>query len=81
LARPEYFTEISRHAACLGNKQNARRITVEPMHEHRTIAIFIGHGGQHAIDMPRHTRAALHRQPIGLIQDHQIAILEEDHLA
>jgi hypothetical protein len=51
------------------------------MHEHRPVAFFIGHRSQHAIDMFRHAGAALHREPIWLVQNHQIAILEQDHLA
>ncbi len=51
LARAENLAELGRHAARLGDKEHTGRIAIEPMDEHRTLALFIRERSQHAIDM------------------------------
>ncbi len=50
------------------------------MHEPRPLAAeAIGHAGQHAVDVARGARAALHREPKRLVQHQHLVVLVEDH--
>ncbi len=80
-ARTEGRAEFGRDLARLGDKQHAGSVAVEPMHQHRPLALFVGERGEHAVDVALGARAALHRQAIGLVEHDQVAVLEQDHRA
>ena len=50
------------------------------MDETRALALLIGEGVEHAINMVRGARAPLHGEAIGLVQHHEPLVLEEHHL-
>ena len=74
----EDATELGRSFATLGDKQHARRIPVETMHETRTVAETVRHSGQHAVDVALGARAALNGDAEGLVQHHYRLVLEQD---
>ena len=47
--------------------------------EYGSFAALVGEGGQHAVDVALGAGAALHRETIGLVEHHHVAILEQDH--
>ena len=51
------------------------------MHQHRPVAAFVGDRGEHAVDVHLGARPALHGEAERLVEDHQVAILEQDHVA
>ncbi len=79
VARAENRAELGGDLARLGDQQHARRVAVEPMRQHRPLALLVAQRLEHAVDMPLGARAALHRQAEGLVQHHQVAVLEQDH--
>ena len=81
LTRAENLAKISRHLAGFSDQQHAGRVAIKPMHQHRALAHFLGHALQNAVDMARGARAALHGQPIGLVQHHQLAVFKQRDLA
>jgi hypothetical protein len=73
--------ERARCKTGLGDQQAAGRFAVETMNETRLLALGVAHHLQHLIDMLRHARTALHGKTRGLVEHHQIVVLEQDHLA
>jgi hypothetical protein len=62
------------------NQQAARCFPIEPVHQPRLLALDVAHHFQHVVDIARDTGAALHRQPLRLVQHHDVGILEQDHV-
>ena len=51
------------------------------MHQHRAVAALVGQRGQHAVEMDLGAGTALHREAERLVQHHQVAVVEQDHVA
>ncbi len=79
LARAEDLAEVGRHLARLGEQQHARRVAVEPVDEHRPRPVLARERLQHAVDVPLRSRAALHREPVRLVEHDDVAVLVEGH--
>ncbi len=64
----------------LGDEQHAGRVAIEAVHEARTLAAeAVGHAGEHAIDVPFGSAAALHGEAERLVEHEDVLVLVEDH--
>ena len=64
----------------LGDEQHAGRVAVEAVHEARALAAeAVGHAGEHAIDVPLGSAAALHGEAERLVEDEDMLVLVQDH--
>ncbi len=80
LPRAKGLAERRGRTAIFGDKQYAARVTVEPMHKHRSV-IALGERGEHPVNVPRGARAALHGEAEGLVEDEHVGVLVERHIA
>ena len=79
-ARAEGLGERGRGEARLGDQQAARRVLVEPVHQPRPLAVHAGLAQhlQHAVEMARGARAALHREAHRLVEHQHVVVLVQD---
>ena len=82
-ARAEGLRERRRGKARLGDEQAAGRVLVEPVHEARALAVHarLAQHLQHAVEVARGARAALHRQAHRLVEhQHVVVLVQRDRL-
>jgi hypothetical protein len=60
---------------------HARGVAIEPVDEPRLLALFAAPDLQHVVDVAGNTGAALHRQPGWLVEDEDLVVLVQQHLA
>ena len=80
LPRAEDLPEVGSHLPVAGDKQNARRVPIEPMHQHRPVATRIRESLQEAIEVFARAGAPLDGKPERLIQHNDVAVLVEDEI-
>ena len=80
VAVAEGLGQLLRGKAGLGDEDDAGGFPVQPVHEARLVALAVGEGIQHAIEMAAQARTALHGKAGGLVQHHHHAVLEQHHV-
>ncbi len=62
-----------------GEQQDAGGVAIEPVDQHRPRPVLGRERFEHAVDVALRARAALHREPVGLVQDDDVLVLVERH--
>lgn len=79
VALAEGGRQLLRRAARAGDNENTRCVAVETVNKPRLLALRAGPGFEHLVDMPGHTRAALHRKTRGLVEYDYLFVLVQHH--
>ncbi len=80
IARAKRFAQFRRRRQIPRNHQQPAGVAIQTMHEARPLAID-RQRIQHAIDMARRARAALHGKAGRLVQHHDAVVFIDDHVA